>query len=41
MKQENKLINGFVDLFFLAVSFSMFLGLVWLVSLFEVVSRGY
>lgn len=32
MKQENRLINGFVDLFFLACSFGMFLAVVYVVG---------
>lgn len=36
--KENKLINGFVDLFFLALSFSMFVGFVLLVGALENVS---
>lgn len=31
--KENRLINGFVDLFFLACSFGLFILVVWLVGL--------
>lgn len=35
MSKENRLINGFIDLFFLALSFSMFIGFVLIVGALE------